>query len=134
MPSVRRDLHLLFYRQFENDGKISMRRRILRTKKNLKLTKRKTEMSTFVLHNHTTFLPLPQGDQEAKKYFNLSWLRVKMSYDRFNTLSEFINGDHAAKIGRGILSKDLWIENVTVLFHIKSTESVSMKVNVGLHT
>ena len=30
-----------------------------------------------------------------------------MSYHRFNNLAELLNGDLAAKIGRGIFSKDL---------------------------
>ena len=34
-----------------------------------------------------------------KKTFNLSWLRVRMSYHRFNNLSELLNGDLAAKSG-----------------------------------
>ena len=42
-----------------------------------------------------------------KKMFNLSWLRVRMSYHRFNNLAELLNGDLATKIGRGIFSKDL---------------------------
>ena len=42
-----------------------------------------------------------------KKSFNLTWLRVRMSYHRFNNLVELLNGDLAAKIGRGIFSKDL---------------------------
>ena len=42
-----------------------------------------------------------------KKSFNLSWMRVKMSYHRFNNLAELLNRDLAAKIGRGIFSKDL---------------------------
>ena len=42
-----------------------------------------------------------------KKYFNLSWLRVQISYHIFNNLAELINGDLAEKIGRGIFSKDL---------------------------
>ena len=42
-----------------------------------------------------------------KKSFNLTWLRVKMSYHRYNNLAELLNGDLAAKIGRGIFSKDL---------------------------
>ena len=42
-----------------------------------------------------------------KKSFNLTWLRVRMSYHRFNNLEELLNGDLAAKIGRGIFSKDL---------------------------
>ena len=42
-----------------------------------------------------------------KKSFNITWLRVIMSYHRFNNLAELLNGDLAAKIGRGIFSKDL---------------------------
>ena len=42
-----------------------------------------------------------------KKSFNLSWLRVKMSYHKFNNLAELPNRDLAAKIGREIFSKDL---------------------------
>ena len=42
-----------------------------------------------------------------KNSFNLTWLRVPMSYHRFNNLAELLNGDLAAKIGRGIISKDL---------------------------
>ena len=43
----------------------------------------------------------------SKKSFNPSWLRVQMSYHRFNNLAELINGHLDAKIGRGIFSKDL---------------------------
>ena len=42
-----------------------------------------------------------------KKYFNLSWLIVRMSYHRFDNLAELINGDFTAKIGEEIFSKDL---------------------------
>ena len=42
-----------------------------------------------------------------KKSFNLTWLRVRMSYHRYNNLAELLNGDLAAKIGRGVFSKDL---------------------------
>ena len=49
----------------------------------------------------------PQGDQQAKKYFNLSWLRVRMSYHIFNNLAELLNGDIATKIERETFSKDL---------------------------
>ena len=42
-----------------------------------------------------------------KKSFNLTWLRVKTSYHRFNNLAELLNGDLAAKIGQGIFSKNL---------------------------
>ena len=56
-----------------------------------------------------------------------------MYYHRFDNLDELLNEDLAAKIGRGILSKDLWIENVTVIFHLKSTASVFTKVNYGIN-
>ena len=42
-----------------------------------------------------------------KKSFNLTWLRVRMSYHRYNNLAELLNGYLAAKIGRGIFSRDL---------------------------
>ena len=42
-----------------------------------------------------------------KKIFNISWIRVRMSYPRFNNLAELLNVDLAAKIGRGIFSKGL---------------------------
>ena len=42
-----------------------------------------------------------------KKSFNLTWLRVRMTYHRFNNLAELLNGDLAVKIGWGIFSKDL---------------------------
>ena len=37
--------------------------------------------------------------------FNLSWMRVKMYYNRYNNLEKLLNGDLAAKIGRGIFPK-----------------------------
>ena len=42
-----------------------------------------------------------------KKSLNLTWLRIIISYHRYNNLAEQLNGDLAAKIGRGIFSKDL---------------------------
>ena len=42
-----------------------------------------------------------------KKYFNLSCLRVRTSYHRFNKLSELLNRDLTAKIRHIILSKVL---------------------------
>ena len=44
---------------------------------------------------------------KLKKSFNLTWLRFRMSCHGFNNLAELLNGDLAAKIGRGIFSKDL---------------------------
>ena len=48
-----------------------------------------------------------QGGKQAKDSFDLSWLRVQIYYHIFNHLAELLNGDLAAKIGRGIFSKDL---------------------------
>ena len=42
-----------------------------------------------------------------QKAFNLSWLRVQISYHRINNLAELLNGDLVTKIGHGIFSKDL---------------------------
>ena len=42
-----------------------------------------------------------------KRSFNLTWIRVRMSYHIFNNLATLLNGDLAAKIGWGIFSKDL---------------------------
>ena len=53
------------------------------------------------------FYVYTQGDQQAKKSFNLSWLNVQMYYQRFNNIVELLNGDLAAKIRQGIFSKDL---------------------------
>ena len=64
-------------------------------------------MSTFVLPTHIFFYVYPQGDQQAKKYFNLSWLRVRMSYHIFNNLAELLNGDLTVKVGPGIFPKEL---------------------------
>ena len=53
------------------------------------------------------FYLYPQGDKQAKKHFDISWLRVRMSYHRFNNLAELLNGDIGAKIGQGIFFKYL---------------------------
>ena len=45
--------------------------------------------------------------ERLKNSFNLTWLRVQMSYHRFNNLAELLNGDLTAKIGRWIFSKYL---------------------------
>ena len=55
----------------------------------------------------TFFASIHRVINRLKKSFNLSWMRVKMSYHGFNNLAEILNGDLAAKIGRGIFSKDL---------------------------
>ena len=44
---------------------------------------------------------------KLKKSFNLSWLRVQMSYHMYINLAELLNGDLAAKTRREIFSKDL---------------------------
>ena len=53
-----------------------------------------------------------------------------MSYHRFNNLAELLNRDLAAKKSGGeYFPKASLIDNITVLFHSKSTENVSTKVN-----
>ena len=42
-----------------------------------------------------------------RKYFNISWMRVPMSYNIFNNLLEFLNEDLSEKTRQGRLSKDL---------------------------
>ena len=56
-----------------------------------------------------------------KKCFNLSWIRIKMSYHRFNNLVELLNGHLGAKIGRGSFTKTEQIDNATVIFHISNS-------------
>ena len=60
----------------------------------------KTETSTLVLLTHRMI-------NRLKPSFNIYWLKVRISYHVFNKLAELINGDLAAKIERGILSKYL---------------------------
>ena len=57
---------------------------------------------------------------------------LRMSYHRFNNLAELINGTLPQKPDGEYFLKNSWIDNVTVLFYLKSTESVSKKVNTGL--
>ena len=54
-----------------------------------------------------------------------------MSYHRFNNLSELLNGDLAAKIGREILSADLMDRECNCSLPSKVKASVSTKVNSG---
>ena len=68
-----------------------------------------------------------------KKIFNLSWIRVIMYYHRFNNLDELLNGDLAAKIGRGICSKDLMDRECNCFLTSKVNGNSFMKVNVGLN-
>ena len=53
-----------------------------------------------------------------EKSFNLSWLRVRMSYHIFINLEELLNRDLAPKIRRGIFSVDFrWKITVTFSIH-----------------
>ena len=52
-----------------------------------------------------------------------------MSYHRFNNLEELLNGDLAAKIGRGIFSKDLMDKECNCSLPSKVNGNVSTKVN-----
>ena len=79
------------------------------------------------------FYVYPQGDQQAKKYFNFSWMRVKMSYTIFNDLEELLNRDLAAKIGQGIFSKDLMDREFNCSLPYKISGNVSSKINAGLN-
>ena len=64
--------------------------------------KQKFLLLCFIL---TLFLYLyPQGDQQEKEYFNVSCMRLRMSYHISNNLPELFNGYLATKIGQGILS------------------------------
>ena len=65
-------------------------------------------MSIFVLLTHVIFsTEINRVIYRLKNSFNLTWLRVRMPYHRFNNLAELLNGDLATNIGRGIFSKDL---------------------------
>ena len=64
-------------------------------------------MSTFVLRTHIFSTSIHRVINRLKTFFNLSWLRVIMSYHRFNNLADLLNRYLAAKIGRGIFSKYL---------------------------
>ena len=63
---------------------------------------------------------------KLKNSFNLTWLRVKMSYHIFNNSAELLNRDLAAKIGREIFSKDLMDRECNCSLPYKN---VSTKVN-----
>ena len=62
-----------------------------------------------------------------KKSFNLTWLRVRMSYHRFNNLAELLNGDLAAKIGQGIFSKDLMDRECNCSLQYKVKEKMCLQ-------
>ena len=55
-----------------------------------------------------------------------------MPYHRFINLAKLLNQELAAKIGQEYSPNIEWIENITVLFHLKSTGNMSRKVNAGL--
>ena len=76
-------------------------------KKNQTSTKRKTEKYNSVLSTQIIFYVYLQGDKQVKKYFNLSWMIVIISYHKCDNLAELLNRDLATKIGRGIFSKYL---------------------------
>ena len=73
-------------------------------KKNLRSKKEKQEYQFLHCILILFFYIYTQCDRQAKKTFNLSWMRVLMPYHRFNNLAELLNGDLITKIGRGILS------------------------------
>ena len=60
-----------------------------------------------VAYSHYFSTSIHRVVDRLKKSFNLTWLIVRMEYHRFNNLAELLNRDLAAKIGRGIFSKDL---------------------------
>ena len=60
-----------------------------------------------VAYSHYFSTSIHRVIDRLKKSFNLTWLILQMSYHRFNNLAELLNGDLAAKIRRGIFSRDL---------------------------
>ena len=52
-------------------------------------------MSTFALPTHVFLMSIHRVINKQKQ-FNLSWMRVRMSYHRFNNLDELLKGDLAA--------------------------------------
>ena len=60
-----------------------------------------------VAYSSYFYASIHRVNDKIKKSFNPSWLRVRMYYHIFNNLSELLNGNLAAKIGRGIISVDL---------------------------
>jgi GIY-YIG catalytic domain len=51
-------------------------------------------------------VPIHQIIKEVKKKFNLSWLRISMSYHRFTNLREIFQGDLSKKLTVNVVSKD----------------------------
>ena len=58
-------------------------------------------------YSHYFSMAIHRVIDRLKKSFNLTWLRFIMSYHRYNSLAELLNGDLTTKIGRWIFSKDL---------------------------
>ena len=69
--------------------------------------KKNRNVYSCVVYSRYFYTSIHRVIDRLKKTFKLTWLRVQMSYHRFNNLAELLNGDLAAKIGRGIFSKDL---------------------------
>ena len=90
-------------------------------KSNKTSVKRKTEILFCVAYSRYFYTSIHRVINRLKNYFNLSWLRVRMSYHRFNNLSKLLNRDLAAKNRRGIFSK--------YLIDRKCNCSLSSKVN-----
>ena len=67
----------------------------------------KTEMSIFPLHTHIISLRPPTEWSTEKRLINIYRLILRTSYHIFNNLAKFLNGYFAAKIGWGVLSRDL---------------------------
>ena len=62
-----------------------------------------------------------------KRSFDLTWLRVRISYHRLNNLAELLNGDLAAKLGRGIFPKYLMDRECNCSLPSKSNEKCVYK-------
>ena len=52
-----------------------------------------------VAYSHYFSTEIHRVIDRLKKSFNLTWLRVRMSYHIFNNLAELLNGDLAEKLG-----------------------------------
>ena len=61
----------------------------------------------FVAYSHYFSTVIHRVIGRLKKSFNPTWLRVRMSYHRYNNLAELLHRYLATKIGQGIFSKDL---------------------------
>ena len=80
----------------------------MESEKEPEVNKKKTEMSNFFIAYSCYFsASIHRVISRPKQYVNLSWLGVRISHHRFNNSSELLNRYIAAKIRRGIFSKDL---------------------------